>query len=230
MATSKIESPGLFGRGAKRPRLGEVLVGLGYLKPSQVDGAIAQQRQWGVSFGRVTIARGLCTEQQVLEALSRQLGFAAVDLDRVPINPRAAELLTAEAASRLRALPFQIEGTRDEVVDVAFAAPAALDVQDEVRALTSKARVRAFLASDEAVERAIGRVYRHERSQQPMDAGYEPAGVGAQVEARPAEQLGVELSASTLAVIRQAAADNGVTAEVVVSRVLDAWAAPFVRR
>lgn len=223
------QPPASLARSARRAKLGELLIELGYLKPAQLEGAMAHQRQWGVSFGRVAVARGFCTEKQVLEALCRQLGLASVDLDTTPVDPRAAERLDAAAAQRLHAIPFRLEGARDEELQVAFAAPAALDVQDEVRSLTGKARVRAFLAGDDAIERAIGRFYRHEPSVTGTPARRQEA--TGQVREPGAEVLeSLKLSPKCLEVVRQAAKDNRVTPEDVLRRVVEAWAAPFARR
>ncbi len=165
MAASEHPPPGL-GR-PRRPRLGELLLERGQLTQAQLEGALILQRQWGTNLGRVVVARGYCTDAQLMSALSTQLGFPVVDLDAREVNPRASELLSLADAERLRAVPFALEGDRHEELQVAFAAPAKLDVQDEVRVLAGKPRVKAFLCGDEVLERAIGRAYRHERPGAP---------------------------------------------------------------
>ena len=63
-----------------RPRLGELLVELGALEPSQLEAVLEQQRQWGMSFGRAAIACGYCTEFEILAALTPRTGGDDADV------------------------------------------------------------------------------------------------------------------------------------------------------
>jgi len=193
MAPPREPPPAAPGR-SRRRKLGELLLEEGHLTWPQLETALTLQRQWGTPLGRVAVARGYCTDAQLLAALSKQLGLQVVDLDTREVDQRAAELLRLADAERLRAVPFAFGGSRDEELQVAFAAPAPLDVQDAVLALAGKARVRTFLCGDDVLERAIGRIYRHERHQAP------PAWPRAPLELDPEPESGpvpLELSSGT---------------------------------
>jgi hypothetical protein len=139
-----------------RPRLGEMLVELGYLNGEQLNGALAHQRQWGMSFGRAALARGYCNEDQILEALVRQTGLRGVDLEKEEQAPEVRGLLSHEAAQQHRAVALKLSA---HTLMVAMAAPASLNAQDAIRALTGRSRLDVVIASDEALERAIARFY-----------------------------------------------------------------------
>lgn len=141
-------------------KLGEILVQLGYLTPQRLEAVLMHQRQWGVSLGRAAVAKSFCTEQQVLDALSRQIGLPVIDLDKEEISDVHAALLPQKDAERHHAVPIRLAGARGEVLVVAMAAPASLSSQDALLAVTKKSRLQVYLATDEAVHRAIGRVYR----------------------------------------------------------------------
>jgi type IV pilus assembly protein PilB len=139
---------------AKAKKLGEILVQLGFLTPERLDAVLMHQRQWGVSLGRAAVAKNFCTEAQVLEALSRQLGFPAIALDGEELNPMLSSLLSQKDAEKHHAVPIRLAGARGEVLVVAMAAPATVASQDAVLALTRKARLQIFLATDEALHLA----------------------------------------------------------------------------
>jgi hypothetical protein len=58
------------------PRLGEILVGEGGLRPSDLDEALEIQPQLGRPLGEVLVALGMARPDDVVRALARQLGTA----------------------------------------------------------------------------------------------------------------------------------------------------------
>ncbi|MFT3713583.1 MAG: hypothetical protein QM817_38490 [Archangium sp.] len=139
-----------------KPRLGELLVSMGYLTSDQLEGVAAHQRQWGMSFGRAAIARGLCTEAQIVSALSKQTGIRGIDLEKENQGPEVQGLLSVKAAQQHRAVCLRLEG---HTLVVAMAAPAGLAEQDAIRTVTGKSRIEVVIASDNAIDRAIARFY-----------------------------------------------------------------------
>jgi type IV pilus assembly protein PilB len=102
----------------------------------------------------------MCAPELILEALSRQTGMATIDLDREPLDLSLASLITAKVAEQHRVVPLRLEGSREETLVVAIAAPASLVALDAVQAVSRKARVVPRLASDAAIDRALGKLYR----------------------------------------------------------------------
>ena len=66
------EALGLGGAVEHRPQLGELLVGLKYLSPVQLEDALAHQQVDGRKLGELLVALGHCTYKQVYEALGIQ--------------------------------------------------------------------------------------------------------------------------------------------------------------
>lgn len=230
---------------AKPLKLGEILVQLGYLTPQRLEAVLMHQRQWGVSLGRAAVAKSFCTEQQVLDALSRQIGLPVIDLDKEEISDVHAALLPQKDAERHHAVPIRLAGARGEVLVVAMAAPASLSSQDALLAVTKKARLQVYLATDEAVHRAIGRVYRGDQyspiSAEMMmgprelvidpatfDSGEErppPAPVPALGGAGQDPVAALALSPDCRKVIAYGAEVRKVSPRQMVERVLEDWAA-----
>jgi type IV pilus assembly protein PilB len=144
----------------KRQPLGKILIEMGAIDELQLSAALAYQRKWGMPLGRALIENRLCSPAQLMEALARQIGLPFIDLDKETLSPKQAELLPIKVAEQYRVVPLRLEGERQEVLVIAIAAPAPLASLDAVRSVARKRRVVAHLASDEAIIRAIGRMYR----------------------------------------------------------------------
>ncbi len=123
--------------------------------------ALCQQRTRGLPLGRTLVQDKICTESDVARALSLQAGLNFVDLDREPIDPSAAALLPEKFARERSVVPLRlvVDAARHEQLHVALAAPAHVTAVDDVRAVSGKARVIAFVAADGALSRALWRLY-----------------------------------------------------------------------
>ncbi|GEM_PF-6119330 len=212
-----ITSPTSF-RPTQKLRLGELMVQLGFLTQAQLDGTLSQQKSSGAFLGRVMVAKGLCSEPQVMAALSNQLGLPFVDLDSREL--RCSGLLPHAFAKKHRAIAFERPGIGSDEVLVALTAPAKLDTQDAVRAVIGKSKLRFALASDAALDRALIRVYSPEAEAPVLQAPIIP-----EVAAEPAEIVArLDLSPRTQDVIRRAAAELSITPREVVRRAMESWA------
>ncbi|RKH63986.1 general secretion pathway protein GspE [Corallococcus aberystwythensis] len=148
-----------------KKRLGDILLARGVVDSLQLQSALAYQRKWGVALGQVVVDQRFCTAEAVLSALAVQSGVEAVDLDAQPLDASLARLIPYKVAEAHRVVPLRLEGQgprRDTVLVVALAAPASLATLDVVKSVSGKSRVVPLLATDAALGRAIGRLYRGE--------------------------------------------------------------------
>jgi receptor protein-tyrosine kinase len=72
--------------------LGDILVASGKLTPEQVQQVVSHQQQQGIAFGEAALAMKLVSNEDVLQALSRQYDFALLQPGE---NVIAAELVAA---------------------------------------------------------------------------------------------------------------------------------------
>ncbi|WP_224240552.1 GspE/PulE/PilB domain-containing protein [Hyalangium gracile] len=153
-----------------KKRLGDILLERGVVDSLQLQSALAFQRQWGLPLGKVVVDQGFAGAREVFSALEEQTGIPAVDLDSQLLDRRLARLVPVKVAECYRVVPLRLEGTRDSVLVVAIAAPASLDALDVVKSVSGKGRVVPRLATDAAINRAIGRLYRGEVYATPTPA------------------------------------------------------------
>ena len=87
-------------RHSGRP-LGELLVGRGLVSEDQLGEALTKQTTSGKRLGNLLVELGLLGERALTEVLAEQLGLAVVDLSRATMDPEVVALLSEEDARRL---------------------------------------------------------------------------------------------------------------------------------
>lgn len=185
-----------------RPRLGEFLLGLGYLTEDQLKAALEEQARTGEFLGQILLKRGYVKEEDLLRALADQQRVALISLEGIQPDPQALRLLDPRLAREKRVLPFKVEGNR---LHVAMAHPSDLALLDELRFLTGK-EIAPYLAADREILEALDALLAEEA--RPKGEGarrQEAAQVDLTLEAMPAVRLAqvlleraIALSASDL--------------------------------
>src|SRR5215210_7086916 len=117
-------------------KLGQLLVSRGWITVQQLTRALKAQQVAGGRVGTCLLEMDALHEDQLLKALSEQLGVPPVNIDDlrgIPDEVRA--LIPDKIARRCRAIPFRVVGSR---LDVAMMAPRNLASQDEVAFASGK--------------------------------------------------------------------------------------------
>jgi hypothetical protein len=139
--------------------LGEILLERGAVSRAQLRLGLVHHHEARVPLGRALIRERVCSEQDVLRALSEQLGISAVDLEHEPLDRKLTRLIPLRIARQYRVVPLRMELQDKEILHVALPAPASLEALDAVRAVSGKPRVEPHLASDTALTHALARQY-----------------------------------------------------------------------
>jgi hypothetical protein len=143
-----------------QPRLGELLVEARAITRAQLEQALHHQRTAGGRLGTNLVELGFIDEKTLSSLLAAQLRIpsaTASQIDRA--DPRALELLTAQAAERLRAVPLRLDNGK---LWIAMAEPTDRDAAEELQRLTGKP-VRTMVAPELLIQYALERHYRVRR-------------------------------------------------------------------
>src|SRR6185436_16857411 len=138
------------------PALGALLLRDGALTVEQLEQALNDKKTSGKRLGEILVDLGFVTPTQVSRVLAEQHELPFVDLVREAIDMGAAGLLGETLARRYCAIPVRfLEGG---AVLVAVSDPTNVVAADDLM-IALGAPVRVGVASAEAIDRAITRIY-----------------------------------------------------------------------
>ncbi|MFW5876183.1 MAG: hypothetical protein ACOCXM_05560 [Myxococcota bacterium] len=140
-------------------RIGDMLVAAGLTTESQIQQALARQKETGRRLGEELVDLGFVTEAQLTQVLSNQLSIPWVSLYHVEFSRELLNLIPAEVADRCGAIPVYIRKVRGEgdTLFVAMDDPTNPESLQRIRELTGMP-VKAMVAAPSDIRSAI-RVY-----------------------------------------------------------------------
>ena len=91
----------------EKVRLGDLLVQENLISQDQLKSALEQQKRSGRKLGRVLADNAFVTEEQISEALAKQLNIPYINLKYYNINLEQIRLLPESQARRFRAIVLE---------------------------------------------------------------------------------------------------------------------------
>src|SRR6266478_1940813 len=137
-------------------RLGDLLIAQKIISQEQLKLALEQQKKSGRRLGRVLMEQGFVNEEQICEAISRQLNIPYVNLKFYNFNNDLVRRLPEAQARRFRAVV--LEEKRSTYL-VGMADPTDLFAFDELARLL-KREIEAAVVSEAVLLQTVDRVYR----------------------------------------------------------------------
>jgi hypothetical protein len=135
--------------------LTSILVEGGIVTESQVEQALARQRETGSLIGETLVELGFTSEENIGWALSKQLGIPYVDVRPEAIDAEHVRRFPEAVLRRIQAVP--LFGSRSELT-VAMADPTDQDAVGELRRIVGGA-LSLVIGSPGSLRRAIDAVY-----------------------------------------------------------------------
>jgi len=78
---------------SKTKKLGEILIDAGLLNPTQLETALAEGKKKNLRLGAALTALGILSEDNILNALSSQLGLKKIDLAKIIVDTATGRLI-----------------------------------------------------------------------------------------------------------------------------------------
>jgi MSHA biogenesis protein MshE len=141
---------------AAKLRLGDVLVAQKLISREQLSLALEEQTRTGRKLGRVLVEHGMCTDDQIAEALARQLGAPYVNLKFYNLNNDVVRKLPESQARRFRAVVLEDRRTK---YLVGMVDPSDVFATDELQR-SLKRDVEVAAVSEGLLLQTIDRIYR----------------------------------------------------------------------
>jgi MSHA biogenesis protein MshE len=137
-------------------RLGDLLIAQKIISQAQLGLALENQKKSGRRLGRVLIEQGFASEEQICEAISRQLNIPYVNLKFYNFNDQVVRRLPEAQARRFRAVVLE---DRPASCLIGMADPTDLFAFDEITRLL-KRDIEVAVVSEAMLLQNIDRIYR----------------------------------------------------------------------
>jgi hypothetical protein len=142
---------------ADRLPIGQRLIQQGRIDAWQLQSALAHQQRWGGRIGEALVGLGFLSEPVVLSEVARQLGVPYQELAGRWVAPEVVRLVPEKLIRQRRIFPVALAAqTRRGPLVVATAEPQDLAALDEVAFATGMV-VKPVLASARDLEQLIAR-------------------------------------------------------------------------
>jgi type IV pilus assembly protein PilB len=135
--------------------LGELLIQEKLLDNAQLKNAEDFHRKNDVGIGTAIISLGYLSEEEMAQALSRQLGYPYINLDQFEVYPDVINLIPIEIAKKYLIMP--IHRIRS-FLTLAMVDPTDLDIIEDVRFRTGLS-IQPVIASESGIMNAISKYY-----------------------------------------------------------------------
>jgi len=135
--------------------LGELLLREKVINQDQLKTAADYEKKNKVTIGSALVTLGHVSEEEMAQALSRQLGYPYIDLSQFEVYPDVINLIPVDIAKKHKIMP--IHRIRS-FLTMAMVDPTDLDVIENVRFRTSLS-IQPVIASDSGINEAINKYY-----------------------------------------------------------------------
>lgn len=135
--------------------LGELLLQEKVITPEQLKSALDMQREKSIPLQTAIINLGLVSEEELAQALSRQLGYPYIDLEQFEVYPDVVNLIPVEIAKKYMIMP--IHRIRS-FLTLAMVDPTDLEVIEDIRFRTGLS-IQPVIASESGIMNAINKYY-----------------------------------------------------------------------
>ena len=137
-------------------RLGDLLIQQGLLTDEQLKTALEEQKLTGRKLGRIFVDSAYVSEEQISQALARQLRIPFVDLKTFQVKTELTKLLPEAQARRFRAVALEERGG---AILVGLVDPTDLLAYDEIARITRRDLELAVVTESQLLA-TIDRIYR----------------------------------------------------------------------
>ena len=137
-------------------KIGQIFVDMGFITDDQLGMLLEeQQTRPGTLLGKIAQEMNMLNEEQIVQALSEQMGMQVVELGDVGLSHDVLKKITESMAQLYRVVPVAFEGNR---LTVATCDPQNIVIQDELRQMLGY-EVRVVIAAETDIKKALDRWY-----------------------------------------------------------------------
>ena len=142
----------------KRLRLGELLLENNLITGEQLNIALEGQKAKGIKLGEAIIGLGYVTQDAINDLLCQQLNIDFVDLRKIEIDDSIARMVGEKVVRKYMLLPFALDDRQANVIKVAMEDPMNIMAIDDIGIITGMT-VQPYLSTHAYISTAIDKLY-----------------------------------------------------------------------
>jgi len=142
----------------KRLRLGELLLENNLITEEQLNIALEEQKAKGIKLGEAIIGLGYVTQDAINDLLCQQLNIDFVDLRKIEIDDSIARMVGEKVVRKYMLLPFALDDRQANVIKVAMEDPMNIMAIDDIGIIPGMA-VQPYLSTHAYISTAIDKLY-----------------------------------------------------------------------
>lgn len=142
----------------KRLRLGELLLENNLITEEQLNIALEEQKAKGIKLGEAIIGLGYVTQDAINDLLCQQLNIDFVDLRKIEIDDSIARMVGEKVVRKYMLLPFALDDRQANVIKVAMEDPMNIMAIDDIGIITGMT-VQPYLSTRAYISTAIDKLY-----------------------------------------------------------------------
>ena len=142
----------------KRLRLGELLLENNLITEEQLNIALEEQKAKGIKLGEAIIGLGYVTQDAINDLLCQQLNIDFVDLRKIEIDDSIARMVGEKVVRKYMLLPFALDDRQANVIKVAMEDPMNIMAIDDIGIIAGMA-VQPYLSTHAYISTAIDKLY-----------------------------------------------------------------------
>jgi type IV pilus assembly protein PilB len=136
-------------------QLGELLLDRGIISQSQLDQALAAQRDRGGLIGEILVELGFVKEDDIAQSLTAQYGFPYLPLGSYDVNVDITSIIPGRVARQYLLVPIDKIGNN---LTLAMSNPLNVQAIEDVE-LLSGCSVQTFVSTSSDIKKAIEKYY-----------------------------------------------------------------------
>jgi len=125
------------------------------VKESDLEKALKTQREKGGSLSDILVDMGCISKNDLMVALSQELGIPPINLSRYKIDPNVVQLISKKIAKRYQIVPISKMG---DTLVVAMVDPLNVFAIDDIKAITGY-NISPIITADSDIKNAINQYY-----------------------------------------------------------------------
>lgn len=142
----------------KRLRLGELLLENNLITEEQLNIALEEQKAKGIKLGEAIIGLGYVTQDAINDLLCQQLNIDFADLRKIEIDDSIARMVGEKVVRKYMLLPFALDDRQANVIKVAMEDPMNIMAIDDIGIITGMT-VQPYLSTHAYISTAIDKLY-----------------------------------------------------------------------